>query len=98
MASNLGLRAVAEIVETQAAAQTLMQMGCEYGQGYFFSPPVEAEEAFRQLRSAGGFQGESAAEAHEPLPEDSPTVMLPAGMIIESRITDEESDAEHSAG
>ncbi|HEX4389469.1 MAG TPA: bifunctional diguanylate cyclase/phosphodiesterase [Steroidobacteraceae bacterium] len=98
MASNLGLRAVAEIVETQAAAQTLMQMGCEYGQGYFFSPPVEAEEAFRQLRSAGGFQAQTAGQEHEPLPEDSPTVMLPAGMIIESRITDTESDAEHSAG
>ena len=46
MASNLGLQAVAEVVETRAAAQTLLQMGCAFGQGYFFSPPVDAEIAF----------------------------------------------------
>jgi diguanylate cyclase (GGDEF)-like protein len=97
MASNLGLRAVAEIVETQAAAQTLTEMGCEFGQGYFFSPPVEAEEAFRQLRSAGVFSGgEGEPEAAQP--DDSPTVMLPAGVILESRIKDanDEADEERS--
>jgi len=51
MTSSLGLRAVAEVVETQAAAQALVQMGCSYGQGYFFSEPVEAESALEQLRS-----------------------------------------------
>jgi diguanylate cyclase (GGDEF)-like protein len=97
MASNLGLRSVAEVVETRAAAQTLLQMGCELGQGYFFSPPVEAEEAFRQLRSSEGFPiGEAqdgavarAAGAGGEVGDDSPTLMLPAGMILESRITDE---------
>ncbi len=51
MASSLGLRAVAEVVETQAAAQALVQMGCNFGQGYYFSEPVEAEAALEQLRS-----------------------------------------------
>jgi EAL domain-containing protein (putative c-di-GMP-specific phosphodiesterase class I) len=51
MVSSLGLRAVAEVVETQAAAQALVQMGCAFGQGYFFSAPVEAEAALEQLRS-----------------------------------------------
>ena len=51
MTSSLGLRAVAEVVETQAAAQALVQMGCSFGQGYFFSEPVEAEPALEQLRS-----------------------------------------------
>jgi diguanylate cyclase (GGDEF)-like protein len=51
MASSLGLRAVAEVVETQAAAQALAQMGCTFGQGYYFSAPVEAEVALEQLRS-----------------------------------------------
>jgi predicted signal transduction protein with EAL and GGDEF domain len=107
MASNLGLRAVAEVVETRAAAQTLLQMGCDLGQGYFFSPPVEAEEAFRQLRSSAGFPGrETADETGEHVPlagsggdDDSPTLMLPAGMILESRITDDADAAEkeHSA-
>jgi diguanylate cyclase (GGDEF)-like protein len=92
MASNLGLRAVAEVVETRAAAQTLLEMGCDYAQGYFFSPPVEAEEAFRQLRAEmfSGTQPQDASQAHFAHGrDDSPTVMLPAGVILESRITDD---------
>jgi len=54
MASSLGLRAVAEVVETQAAAQALLQMGCNFGQGYYFSVPVEAEQALEQLRHYAG--------------------------------------------
>jgi EAL domain-containing protein (putative c-di-GMP-specific phosphodiesterase class I) len=54
MASSLGLRAVAEVVETQAAAQALLQMGCNFGQGYYFSAPVEAEQALGQLRHYAG--------------------------------------------
>jgi diguanylate cyclase (GGDEF)-like protein len=96
MASNLGLRAVAEVVETKAAAQTLLQMGCSYGQGYFFSPPVDAEAAFQQLRSTAHVSMSatgSEPQADEVSEDDSPTVMLPAGMILESRISD---DAEAS--
>ena len=90
MASSLGLRAVAEVVETQAAAQTLLQMGCNFGQGYFFSAPVEAEEAFEQLRTYTGpskLVPTVLATADEPdqgdtandtlvLP-DAPTLVLP---------------------
>jgi diguanylate cyclase (GGDEF)-like protein len=54
MTSSLGLRAVAEVVETQAAAQALLQMGCDFGQGYFFGGPVEAEQALEQLRHYAG--------------------------------------------
>src|SRR5437763_139871 len=54
MTSSLGLRAVAEVVETQAAAQALLQMGCNFGQGYFFSAPVEAEQSLEQLRHYAG--------------------------------------------
>jgi len=104
MASNLGLRAVAEVVETKAAAQTLLQMGCGFGQGYFYSPPVDAEALFRQLRStrqvamneAGG-EGPAGAGAEVSIPDDSPTVMLPAGMILESRIRDDSSTPEEAS-
>ena len=94
MAANLSLRAVAEVVETQAAAQTLLQMGCDFGQGYFFSPPVEAEEAFRQLHNPDGFS------TREPVGEDdddSPTLMLPAGVILESRIKDDSDASEEES-
>ena len=94
VAANLGLRAVAEVVETKAAAQTLAQMGCGFAQGYFFSPPVDAEAVFQQLRSTARVamsETGSETETDEPSEheDDSPTIMLPAGMILESRIHDE---------
>ena len=104
MASNLGLRAVAEVVETKAAAQTLLQMGCGFAQGYFYSPPVDAEAAFRQLRSTTrvsmsetGTESDRAAAAPH-LEDDSPTVMLPAGMILESRIRDDADTPQETSG
>jgi hypothetical protein len=51
MASSLGLRAVAEVVDTRPAAQTLLQMGC---------------------------------------------TLLPAGMILDSRIRDDADAAEEA--
>jgi EAL domain-containing protein (putative c-di-GMP-specific phosphodiesterase class I) len=50
MVSSMGLTAIAEIVETEAAADALRKMGCEYGQGYFFSEPVQPEVALQHLR------------------------------------------------
>ena len=97
-------RAVAEVVETKAAAQTLLQMGCGFAQGYFYSPPVDAEAAFRQLRSTTrvsmsetGSESDRAAAAPD-LEDDSPTVMLPAGMILESRIRDDSDTPEETSG
>jgi diguanylate cyclase (GGDEF)-like protein len=49
LAGNLGLTTVAEGVETQAQAHLLLQAGCDYGQGYYFHPALEAEEAERLL-------------------------------------------------
>ena len=43
MASSLGLEAIAEKVETEAAVQALKRMGCKYGQGYLLGQPVESE-------------------------------------------------------
>jgi diguanylate cyclase (GGDEF)-like protein/PAS domain S-box-containing protein len=41
---NLGLRVVAEGVETQEAWQQLEELGCELAQGYFLSRPVPADQ------------------------------------------------------
>jgi diguanylate cyclase (GGDEF)-like protein len=101
MASNLGLRAVAEVVETKAAAHTLQQMGCGFGQGYFFSPPVDAEAAFRQLLSTTSVSMSETGSEPQPLKaeheDDSPTIMLPAGMILESRIHDDSAAPEETS-
>ena len=48
MAHGLGLEVVAEGVETEEQLTRLRDMQCEYGQGYLFSRPVDAE-AFTDL-------------------------------------------------
>jgi diguanylate cyclase (GGDEF)-like protein len=45
LAHTLGLGVVAEGVETAAALEALRTMGCEYGQGFYFHPPVDARRA-----------------------------------------------------
>jgi len=43
LAHNLGMDAIAEGVETAEQRLQLQQLGCESGQGYYFSPPVNSE-------------------------------------------------------
>jgi len=50
MAQKLGLRVIAEGIETQEQMQLLMDCGCDYGQGYYFSRPIPGDE-FMQLLS-----------------------------------------------
>src|SRR3954451_2372799 len=50
MAHGLGLRVVAEGVETERQLAILRSLGCDDGQGYFFSRPAVAEQATRLLR------------------------------------------------
>ena len=44
MAHKLGLKVVAEGVETHAQQALLAQAGCDYAQGYVFAQPLRAEE------------------------------------------------------
>ncbi len=48
MAHRLGMKVIAEGVETDSQKQLLVAMGCDYAQGYFFSKPLTADkfEAF----------------------------------------------------
>jgi hypothetical protein len=52
---SLNLTAIAEIVDAEAAAAVLWKMGCNFGQGYYFSEPIEPELALHRLRSQDPF-------------------------------------------
>ena len=67
MAGSLNLTSIAEIIETEAAAKALQAMGCDYGQGYYFSEPIEADLALLRLRSQDPFR---------PAQDASSTVMV----------------------
>jgi diguanylate cyclase (GGDEF)-like protein/PAS domain S-box-containing protein len=56
LSHNLGLRVIAEGIESAEQVGALTALGCEYGQGYFFSRPVPPEEIESMLcagRSSG---------------------------------------------
>jgi diguanylate cyclase (GGDEF)-like protein/PAS domain S-box-containing protein len=65
MSHNLGLKVVAEGVETEAQLAFLEAAGCGEMQGYFFSRPMPAADSLQWLRE------------HRRLP--SPVIVLPEG-------------------
>ena len=48
MANKLNIKVIAEGIETQEQQELLTKIGCEYGQGYYFSKPV-VKKAFEVL-------------------------------------------------
>jgi diguanylate cyclase (GGDEF)-like protein len=82
MAGSLNLTAIAEIIETEAAACALQEMGCDFGQGYYFSEPIEAEAALQRLRTQQPFQPVDRTGAYPPVtaptkPKDETVVIKP---------------------
>jgi diguanylate cyclase (GGDEF)-like protein len=52
LAHNLGLKAIAEGVETQAAWDKLRDLGCDSAQGYFMSKPLTATHFLDWVRTS----------------------------------------------
>jgi EAL domain-containing protein (putative c-di-GMP-specific phosphodiesterase class I) len=50
LAHKLKLRVIAEGIESAKQLEHLKQLGCELGQGFFFSPPDDANAAEQLLR------------------------------------------------
>jgi EAL domain-containing protein (putative c-di-GMP-specific phosphodiesterase class I) len=51
MAHALRIRVIAEGIETESQRDILLAAGCDYGQGHFFCPAVDAS-AFEAFVSA----------------------------------------------
>ncbi|MCW2571642.1 MAG: hypothetical protein JWO88_1700 [Frankiales bacterium] len=49
LASRLGVRSIAEGIETQEQADALLALGCGFGQGFLWSPAVASDDARRLL-------------------------------------------------
>jgi diguanylate cyclase (GGDEF)-like protein len=71
LAHNLGMEVIAEGIETEEQYQQLKNLGCEFGQGYLFSRPVDDEGALNLLTK--DFQRETAIEI-ENLPDGEAVV------------------------
>jgi diguanylate cyclase (GGDEF)-like protein/PAS domain S-box-containing protein len=54
MAHRLGMRVIAEGVETELQRDILLELGCDFGQGYLFSPPAAGEEVVDMLKKQQG--------------------------------------------
>ncbi|MEI9813186.1 MAG: EAL domain-containing protein [Acidobacteriota bacterium] len=52
LARELRIGVIAEGIETAEQARMLREMGCEMGQGFFYSKPVAASDAETLLREA----------------------------------------------
>lgn len=59
---NLGLKVVAEGVETQAVWDTLTLWGCDAAQGYFMSKPLPADKLMEWLATSNWAQRKVASE------------------------------------
>jgi len=50
LAHKMNLRVIAEGIETSRQIERLRELGCEFGQGYYFSQPLDAKSALQFLR------------------------------------------------
>jgi EAL domain-containing protein (putative c-di-GMP-specific phosphodiesterase class I) len=51
LAHALGLRVIAEGVETDEQLEQLREMGCDLAQGFYFAKPLSGEEAAALLET-----------------------------------------------
>ncbi len=82
IAASLNLTTIAEIVESEGAAAAVQEMGCNYGQGFYFGQPIDAELAVqRMLSQEPSPPRDATAETMmvRPLAEDTAqTMMMPS--------------------
>jgi diguanylate cyclase (GGDEF)-like protein/PAS domain S-box-containing protein len=66
LARTLQMEVIAEGIETQTERELLAGMGCEFGQGYLLSVPVNADQAEAMLRLGLGLVGRLPRQRRKP--------------------------------
>jgi EAL domain-containing protein (putative c-di-GMP-specific phosphodiesterase class I) len=51
IAHKMGLRVIAEGIETARQFERLLELGCDFGQGYYFSQPLDAKAALQFMNT-----------------------------------------------
>jgi diguanylate cyclase (GGDEF)-like protein len=69
LARNLGMEVIAEGIETEDQYNHLRILGCEYGQGYLFSPPVCVDAASELLEEDTARNGEFTFDLEQEIEE-----------------------------
>jgi EAL domain-containing protein (putative c-di-GMP-specific phosphodiesterase class I) len=57
LGKNLGIRVVAEGIERMSQAERLIELGCDYGQGFLFSEAIPGDQIPLLLDSFAGRSG-----------------------------------------
>jgi len=70
MAHRLGMRVIAEGVETETQRAILLELGCDYGQGHLFSAPIAGEQVADLLKRQ---QSQLEARGHSAFSESRKT-------------------------
>ena len=66
LVTSLGLPTVAEGIETEDVARILTDLGCAYGQGFYYAAPLTGKEARLRYGKAAGEAGEEQVAAAQP--------------------------------
>ncbi|NJN30996.1 MAG: EAL domain-containing protein [Synechococcales cyanobacterium RM1_1_8] len=83
LAQSLGMKVVAEGIETPEQLARLTSLGCELGQGYYFSKPVTAAEA--EVMIAQALPWRDYQPAGQTPAGQTPAGQIPAGQTIDPR-------------
>jgi len=79
LARNLGMEVIAEGIETEEQYQQLKMLGCEFGQGFLFSRPVNSESVIHLLAQDARRDGETGINL-DPHVEDS--LIVSARLVV----------------
>jgi len=71
MAHKMGLKVVAEGIETAEQRDLLFGIGCDYGQGYYFSRPLAVDDFERLVKEQKDLVANSTLlQSHDNLVEE----------------------------
>ncbi len=84
LAASFGLNLIAEGVETEIAAQTLLRLGCHQAQGYLFSPPIPAAQMRELLTNSptNGISPRTTTTDPQPSPQHTTTGEQPESVPL----------------